>query len=201
MKPANTITDGVSLNKAELREKILEQLCAMTSADRLEKSQEISKLLKNFFKTKGFPVAGFSSLPSEPDLQSLYQDLIKEDKSLAFPRVQGEAEMDFYSVQNLEDDMCENTFHIREPVLSQKQLSQKELKLILVPGVAFSENGDRLGRGKAYYDRYLAQSDAFKLGVAFEMQVLKDLPVEPTDIPMDALVTEKGLRKIERNIQ
>lgn len=66
-------------------------------------------------------------------------------------------------------------------------------KIILVPGLGFSAEGERLGRGKGFYDRYLEKCDAIKIGVAFEMQLESNLPVEPHDIKMDFVVTDKNI--------
>lgn len=65
--------------------------------------------------------------------------------------------------------------------------------VLLIPGLAFTTEGVRLGRGKGYFDRYLASFDGIKIGVAFESQVFKQLPCDDYDIDMDYLVTEKNI--------
>jgi len=65
--------------------------------------------------------------------------------------------------------------------------------VILVPGVAFSPGKVRLGYGGGFYDRFLAASDALKIGVAFSCQVLPELPAEAHDVRMDAIITENGM--------
>ena len=66
----------------------------------------------------------------------------------------------------------------------------ESIDLIVTPGVAFDERGFRLGHGAGYYDRFLARaSQAHKLGLAYDFQVMKELPIEPHDIPVDSVLT------------
>lgn len=67
-------------------------------------------------------------------------------------------------------------------------------ELIIVPGLAFSEKGDRLGFGKGYYDRFLSEAPGFKVGLCYGFQLLPSIPSEPHDIKMDAVITEHGVR-------
>ena len=71
-----------------------------------------------------------------------------------------------------------------------------EEALVLVPGVAFDRQGSRMGYGKGYYDRFFeGKTDCVKVGVAYELQVADQLPTEENDLPMEYLVTEKGVWK------
>jgi 5-formyltetrahydrofolate cyclo-ligase len=74
--------------------------------------------------------------------------------------------------------------------------------LFLVPGVAFDEAGARLGRGVGWYDRLLGRfSSARRWGLAFALQVVPALPVDPWDVPMDAVVTERGRLDLQRSLR
>ncbi len=66
--------------------------------------------------------------------------------------------------------------------------------LILVPGLAFSEKGDRLGFGKGYYDRFLSEAKGLKVGLCYDFQFLPALPSEPHDVKLDAVITETGVK-------
>ena len=66
------------------------------------------------------------------------------------------------------------------------------IDFIVVPGVAFDAKGNRLGRGKGYYDRALTKLHSYRIGVCFQLQLLPHIPVEPTDLPMDEVWSEKG---------
>lgn len=65
--------------------------------------------------------------------------------------------------------------------------------LILVPGLAFSEKGDRLGFGKGYYDRFLSEAKGLKVGLCYGFQIVPSLPSEPHDVRLDAVITESGV--------
>ena len=65
-----------------------------------------------------------------------------------------------------------------------------KIDFVAVPGLAFDKNGHRLGRGKGYYDRLLPQlTNAYKAGICYPFQVVDEVPVEPTDITMDGIIT------------
>ena len=70
----------------------------------------------------------------------------------------------------------------------------REIDIILLPGVAFSRDGGRLGRGAGYYDRLLGHKGwrAKKTGICFDCQLVSELPVESHDHPVDCIVTESG---------
>lgn len=111
-------------------------------------------------------------------------------KTLLLPCVRGE-ELDIRYFEG-KDRLCPGEgFAIPEPVGALfEDLTQ--IDLILVPGVAFDVSGNRLGRGKGYYDKVLRQTDAYKLGVCFGFQLLEQIPTEPHDVKMDRVIASKG---------
>ncbi len=81
-----------------------------------------------------------------------------------------------------------------EPPPSAPELPRDAIDLVLVPAVALTPDGHRLGRGGGYYDATLATLPrAFKVGLAFDLQLVPALPFEPHDVPLDAIVTEARL--------
>lgn len=72
----------------------------------------------------------------------------------------------------------------------------KDIDLVLVPGVVFDRNGSRMGHGKGFYDRYLPllKPEAYTIGIAYELQLTKQIITEPWDYPLDALCTENSLQ-------
>ena len=92
-------------------------------------------------------------------------------------------------MQNLRRDIATGAFGIREPAARCPEISLNRLDLILVPGVAFDLHGRRLGRGKGYYDRLLAGVRGVKCGIAFDEQMVNDVPAGPSDVRMDFMVT------------
>ena len=100
--------------------------------------------------------------------------------------------MDFYLPQ-VPSSWKKGAFSIPEPdPNSSRKVPPEEIEVFLVPGRAFDRRGGRLGRGLACYDKYLAQTEACKVGVAWSFQVhAEDLPLEEHDILMDFIVTDQ----------
>jgi len=95
-------------------------------------------------------------------------------------------------------DLTTSPWHpqIREPVdPGARVVPPAEIEVILVPGLAFTREGQRLGRGGGNYDRYLAllPASTLKMGVCFALQIVETLPAEPHDQPVDAVATEDGI--------
>jgi 5-formyltetrahydrofolate cyclo-ligase len=89
---------------------------------------------------------------------------------------------------------------IREPI-GGKPVPTDFIDMVIVPGLGFSSNGYRIGRGMGFYDRFLAQSEfiGVSCGLAFEEQVVESLPVLDHDIPLSMLVTDRGIRRFATN--
>ena len=92
-------------------------------------------------------------------------------------------------VLNSQVDVEIGKFGIREPSARCAEVSLNQLDFILVPGVAFDLNGRRLGRGKGFYDRLLAQVRGVTCGVAFEQQIAGEVPAGPHDVGLNCILT------------
>jgi 5-formyltetrahydrofolate cyclo-ligase len=90
------------------------------------------------------------------------------------------------------EDLIEGAYGILEPSKIIETPIGK-LDLIIVPGVGFDEKGNRLGHGKGYYDKLLQKSKATKIGLAFECQIINQIPTDKNDMPVDAIITEKRI--------
>jgi len=137
-------------------------------------------------------VAIFAPQSREPDVELLWMH--GDGKSFAYPRIV-EGRLDLFRVAS-SYELAPGAFGVREPVAGiERAVAPATLDLILVPGVAFTRGGERLGRGGGYYDRLLASLPAHtcKIGVCFEAQILSELPVESHDQRIDFLATEAGL--------
>lgn len=130
-------------------------------------------------------VALFSPLADEPQLWPLVERLAQE-LTVVLPRVEGEV-MNFYPYGK--DVMATGTYGINEPQ-GGTPMNACEIDVVVVPGVAFTDCGVRMGRGKGFYDRYLSQSGsrALKIGVCYSEQIVDDIPTEPHDVVMDAVI-------------
>lgn len=133
-------------------------------------------------------MAIFAALPGEPDLLPLVEH--HPERRWVLPRVDGDF-LTFHPVTDPENELISGAFGIREPRPDSTIIPIHEIDAFLCPGLAFDSSGNRLGRGRGFYDRMLEQArpDAHKLGVCFPFQVVADTFPEPHDIRMDALIT------------
>ncbi len=163
----------------------------LSAEARTEKSAALcAALLRDALWQGARSVALFAPLSMEPDVELLFA--FAEGKRLCFPKVLPEG-LAFFAVPSPDSLVIPpgSPWRVREP--REGACSRvEELDLILVPGVAFTAGGRRLGRGAGYYDRFLATQTAHRIGACFESQLVPDLPVEPHDMPMHRVLTESG---------
>ena len=145
-------------------------------------------------------IMAFASLADEVCLTALWHRLVGGGKTLLFPMLVGEdGRMDAVQVRDIDADLKPGRFGIPQP-REHVPFDPHEIDFIFVPALAYDNRGNRVGRGGGYYDRFLAgrAPQAFRCGVAFDCQVLKVIPVKEHDCHVDALATEKGIRRFER---
>lgn len=188
--------------KRKLRTSMLQLRDALTIEERREKSAEITKrILAQAEYQNADNILLFASYKSEVDTLELLHHALAEGKAVYFPKVQG-SEMEFYRIFS-EEDLREGYRGIREPEAGENLRyipTPGEKSLVLVPGVVFDLEGNRIGYGGGYYDRFLGNLGSRKVTVckmaaAFECQLLKKehLEAEPFDVPIDIIITEEGL--------
>ena len=97
-------------------------------------------------------------------------------------------------VPDTPDCFVKGSYGILEPDVSRsREVEAAALDLIIVPAIAFTKDGNRLGQGGGYYDRLLKKTDAVTVGVGYDFQLFADLPVEPHDCRLDYVVTPSGV--------
>ena len=137
----------------------------------------------------------YHPLGNEVNLLAAAEYALQMGKQIGFPRTEG-YDIRFYQMKTLEN-FCMGAFHVMEPPEAAPPLNlmaEGSPPLILVPGLVFDEKKHRMGDGKGYYDRFLAAiPQAVKAGISFELQVIEEVPVEPTDIVMDFMITEQRI--------
>ncbi|MDZ4164373.1 MAG: 5-formyltetrahydrofolate cyclo-ligase, partial [Smithellaceae bacterium] len=124
---------------------------------------------------------------------------LSEGKILILPKINPlTMELEIYRITDLDRDLEAGLWGIREPQAgSCETFHAGAVDFILVPGVAFDLQGGRIGYGKGFYDRFIRNckkpgAAVFTAGVAFEIQLQGQIPTEPHDTPVDAIVTENG---------
>lgn len=174
------------LDKRTLRREVRARVSQIAAADAQERSVEIGREVEGHLAVSAARVVAlFSPLGDEPQLWPLVERLAKR-MSVVLPRVEGEV-MNFYSYDSCA--MAKGAYGINEPQ-NGLPVDVCEIDAVIVPGVAFTEDGARMGRGKGYYDRYLSQSGcrALKIGVCFREQIVASIPTEPHDVTMDTVI-------------
>lgn len=121
----------------------------------------------------------------------IMREALRQGKRVAAPKVIG-SDMIFYEIRSL-DDLEPGYFGIMEPVSGLPEAGCEDAFLVM-PGVAFDGQKHRAGYGGGFYDRYLSEhTGLFKAAVAFEFQILEQVPAEPTDILPDLVITEERM--------
>lgn len=139
-------------------------------------------------------ILAYYSLPDEVNTHQLIDDLLADGKTVLLPTVIGEGLMEWH-VYSSKSELKNGAFGIGESAGElysgfSKYTSPSEKQMIaLVPGVAFDAVGRRLGRGKGYYDRFLAtHPHIYKIGVCFDFQKVMEVPVDEQDVPVDEVI-------------
>lgn len=131
------------------------------------------------------PILAYWPLPDEVDIRPLIDALVAEGATVLLPTVTGADTMELRRYTS-RDDLREGAFRIMEPV-GEPFSDYNQIGAALIPGMAFDAAGHRLGRGRGYYDRFLAAAPPHwhKIGVCFPFQHVAQVPTEPHDISMD----------------
>ena len=115
---------------------------------------------------------------------------IKMGKKIAFPICNTQSNTLTFRVINSIDELIPSHFGILEPLLSNESPILTERTLAIVPAIAYSKEGHRLGYGKGYYDRFLRDFEVTSIGFSYSALVLDSLPLEAHDIPLKMIITE-----------
>lgn len=175
--------------KYALRKEMREKRQALPRELHAEKSKKIAlKLLELKEYKDAKSVLFYASTPEEVDTHFLIQTALKEGKRIFAPKVD-ESHLRIHAVK-LYDELKPGAFGIMEPSETEEQ-NPSHIDLIVVPGIAFDPHGHRIGYGKGHYDRLLKVIKGFKVGLAFEEQVIPQIPAEAHDVPLDLLITDK----------
>lgn len=180
------------MEKNDIRRKVKAMRSMLLEAERISAADEVFEQLE---KTAAFLLADkilmYHSLPDELSTHR-FLDKWNGRKSFFLPRVNGvNLEILPYDESRLEL----GAFHIEEPT-GDNTVSADDIELVIVPGVAYDRRGNRLGRGKGFYDRLLASTRATKIGVGYEFQMVDEIPAEPHDVKMDMVITQKTVIRI-----
>lgn len=174
------------MTKKELRKTIKAEVAQLSIEEKTLEANCVFSHIENsdlFKRCKNIML--FASLPDEIPTHAIIEMWAKL-KNIFLPRVNGD---DLEIIKFRPGMLHKGSYDIMEPE-GTDTVSPEILDLIIVPGVAFDRNGNRLGRGKGFYDRFLSQTHAATIAVCFDCQLVEQIPTEPHDLPAQFVVTK-----------
>lgn len=174
------------MKKEDVRRRVKAQKSILSDNEKSIAADAVFDMLE---KTAAFLMSEnilmYHSLPDELSTHR-FLDKWRSHKRFFLPRVNGlNLEILPYDRSRLQL----GAFHIEEPV-GDETCSVSDIDLIVVPGVGYDPKGNRVGRGKGYYDRLLPESKATKIGVAYDFQIVDEIDAEPHDVRVDIVITD-----------
>lgn len=180
--------------KQEIRDEIRRMLKLQTEADRIRRSGSIRSSLGglDYFR-KASCVLIYLSTAAEVDTLAVIREGLASGKRIIVPRIQdAEGALDLREIRDLDADVENGKWGLLEPkVATTRRADSHEIDCVVVPGLAFDSEGNRLGRGGGYFDRLLAgmRPEIPRIGLAFSFQMVDALPIEPHDRPVHVVLT------------
>nr|WP_268544536.1 5-formyltetrahydrofolate cyclo-ligase [Candidatus Nitrosotenuis cloacae] len=173
--------------KSSLRRLLLQKRDILSDDFMTIASRQIRRNLKKIeaYRTAE-SIACYYSIGSEVKTGSIIQDILTDGKTLSLPRIDG-GNMIFCNVKSF-DDLEKNELGIMEPKKTCPQVHRFDV--VLVPAVAMTKDGRRLGYGMGFYDRFLAKTEAVTIALAYSKLVVRNIPTTDGDISIQWVVTE-----------
>lgn len=182
--------------KVRLRGEVRRAIAETSPDDRAAWSRAIRARLCDLEAMRGArAVLAYAPAGDEVDVSPVLQDLLDRGAILCLPRIDWQDRTMVPAIVTNLDGLVTGRHGIREPAEDAPVVAPEDLDVILVPGIAFDERCNRLGRGGGFYDRFLSvvPERVLRVGVAFERQVVHSVPMDRHDRPLDAVVTESRI--------
>jgi 5-formyltetrahydrofolate cyclo-ligase len=186
--------------KDSIRKELIKLRKNLSFQEILNNSIEIKNKLFDLYEYKISNIILFYiSYNNEVFTHKMIKESIKNNKKVIIP-VSYKKKLLLSKLEKWED-LEEGAFNILEPKRNCfKKFNIKDVELILVPGIGFDENGNRIGHGYGYYDNLLIKTkNSTNIGLAFECQIVNVIPVNKHDLPVDKIITEKRIIECKRN--
>ncbi len=186
--------------KKELRSKLRSVLGGISPEDlRLTSQIAAEALFKEPEYRRAEIMMIYLSLPHEADTTPIVLQAWQDRKKVVAPQVSWESrQMIPVEIRDLNEDVADGQYGIRQPIRGMP-IPIELIDLVIVPGLGFDPFGNRLGRGRGFYDRFLG-NPGFKgvaCGFALENQLVESLPSGPHDVKVRMLVTERKIRRFD----
>lgn len=187
------------LIKSKIRRKILSQRNSIHINTIVMNSKSINNnilAIEEYRSSKSLGI--YYPIGSEVQTFDLIRDSLNDNKTVCLPKIIDSTTIEFFKI--IENSFEKISFQkgkygISEPSFSTETIDK--IDMLIIPGIAFDLRGNRIGYGKGYYDRFLSSRKAkYKIGLAYEIQVLNNIPNNELDVPVDIIVTEKRIIRI-----
>ncbi|MBE0537712.1 MAG: 5-formyltetrahydrofolate cyclo-ligase [Phycisphaerae bacterium] len=184
------------MDKSQLRREVSTRLQRLSEETRAEKSRRISQhLIRNEAFISAHTVMIYLSLAHEVDTTSIILHCWQQQKTVVVPKISWQQRHIIpVQINSLETGITTGASGLRNPTTGIP-MPLEDIDLVVAPGLAFDKSGNRLGRGGAYYDRFLAspQLSAAVCSLAFVEQIVEAVPMDGHDKSVDFIVTDEGL--------
>ncbi|MGE0243188.1 MAG: 5-formyltetrahydrofolate cyclo-ligase [Nitrososphaeraceae archaeon] len=187
------------LTKSEIRRKILSKRNSIYKNTIIKNSKFISNkiiAIDEYQSSKSLGI--YYPIGSEVQTFDLIRHSLNNDKIVCLPKIIDSTTIEFFKI--IENSFEKISFRkgkygILEPSISKDSIDK--IDMLIIPGIAFDLNGNRIGYGKGYYDRFLSSKKAKHIiGLAYEIQLLNNIPNNDLDVPVDIIVTERRIIRI-----
>jgi len=189
------------LKKQAIRKQFIKKRNALAQQAILDKSILIANNLINFYKyQQSEKIMLYVSTIKEVQTRNIFESAKKDQKDIFIPLIDKEKKDLMPSLIYDLNELTQTCLGIAQPKKEFLRIySPQILDMVIVPGVAFTENGQRLGRGGGYYDRFLKKlsGNVCLVGLAFEIQIIDNMPIEANDVQVHYIITENRLIKAE----
>ncbi len=192
----------ISSQKQQLRAAVSDRMKTLQEKDRQAESRSVCRRILENLPKDAQTIAAYYPMKSEADIAPLLEEFLKRGINVYLPRAEGRAFL--YRKMTSFEALAPGSLRIPEPDSEADILDEATLDIALIPGAAFDRKGNRLGRGNGGYDIWLEKlkkiNPAAKVwGIALDRQVVNDVPVQPHDRPVDAVITPREMLKIENS--
>lgn len=199
MKSKRLQDDALSIYKEFYRRRFREVLSSITPRERRLKDRKRFLLLKRHpWIRKAACIFTYMNRVEEPETASLIQWALHQKKKVILPRVNLETqEIELFQIRDMKKDLQPGYLKIKEPDPRRcPPAKAEEIQVWIVPGLAFGPEGQRLGRGRGFFDRLLARVKKGRtLGLAFSDQIFSSIPCAGHDQKVDAVITDEKILK------
>ena len=193
----------IFLAKKEMRKRFRALRRALPATERMTASSRMTaELSRQYFYQDSNVIMAYASMLEEVQLYDLLRFSLDIGKRVCIPFLRKDGVMEAAELTGL-DELVESDLGVLTVRDAETRVVDPAgLGCIVVPGVAFSKEGARLGMGKGFYDRFLKERSpyAYRVALAFDCQLTEEIPMEPHDVYMDSIITESGTFYCKREV-